>query len=179
MLEKFVEEEFNELSREYNPDAKVKKCVLKFDNRRFFESFRETIINNRRGEVGFLLKRKNGKYVLVRSKKYPADLLRIPTGGIEFNETAKEALYREVKEELGVEGRIIAPLGVTNHILKEEKTHFVAPRFLVEILEEPENKEPKKVNGLHPSLAASNIDETIKAKSNAITLIPIVLPIVI
>ena len=29
-------------------------------------------------------------------------MLRIPTGGIEFNETAEEALYREVKEELGV-----------------------------------------------------------------------------
>ena len=133
MLEKFVEEEFNELSREYNPDAQVKKCVLKFDNRRFFESFRETIISNRRGEVGFLLKRKNGKYVLVRSKKYPADLLRIPTGGIEFNETAKEALYREVKEELGVSFEISSFSGIIEYEIHFRSEIIKFYSFLFEI----------------------------------------------
>ena len=115
MLEKFVEEEFMELSKKYNPKAEIKKCRLEFDNKRFFESFRETIINNRRGEVGFLLKRKNGKYVLARSKKYPAEVLRIPTGGIEFNESAEEALYRELREELGVSFDIYAFLGIIEY----------------------------------------------------------------
>ncbi len=102
MLEKYVEEEFESLCSKYGGNRVVKKAVLQFEDKRFFNNFKETVTKNRRGEVGFLLKRKNGKFVLVRSKKYPSDVLRIPTGGIEFDETAEEALYREVKEELGV-----------------------------------------------------------------------------
>ena len=41
------------------------------------------------------------------------------------------------------------------------------------------NKDTKNIIGFAPSDIASKIDETMKAKSNAITLIPIVLPIVI
>ena len=114
-MEKFVEEEFKALSKEFNPEAELKKCVLEFGNKRFFESFGETIINNRRGEVGFLLRRKNGKYILIRSRKYPVDILRIPTGGIAFGETVKEALYREVGEELGVSFDIASFVGMIEY----------------------------------------------------------------
>lgn len=92
--------------------------------------------------VGAVILREDKILLLLRKKAPEAGCWTIPGGKVEFGETVEEAILREVKEELGVEGRIIAPLGVTNHILKEEKTHFVAPRFLVEILEEPENKEP-------------------------------------
>ena len=92
--------------------------------------------------VGAVILR-DGKILLLLRKKAPeAGCWTIPGGKVEFGETVEEAILREVKEELGAEGRIIAPLGVTNHILKEEKTHFVAPRFLVEIVDEPKNMEP-------------------------------------
>ena len=135
MLEKFVEEEFRALSEEYNPGARLKKCVLKFDNKRFFESFHETIIKNRRGEVGFLLKRKNGKYVLSRSRKYPSDILRIPTGGISFGETVKEALYREVGEELGVRFDIASFIGTIEYEIHYSEEIIKFYSFLFEINE--------------------------------------------
>ena len=135
MLEKFVEDEFRELSRRFNPGAVTKKCVLKFNDRRFFESFMETVTVNRRGEVGFLLKRRNGKYVIIRSRKYPAEVLRIPTGGIEFNESAEEALYREVKEELGVSFEISSFTGLVEYEIHygEEIVKFYS--FLFELSE--------------------------------------------
>ncbi len=39
---------------------------------------------------------------------------------MEFGETTEEAVLREVLEELGVEGKVTAPLGVTNQILPAE-----------------------------------------------------------
>lgn len=102
MLEKFVENEYNELSLKYNPDSLIKNVELHFKSEKYFYDFKKTLETDRRGEVGFLLKRKNGKYVVIRSKKYPKNAYRIPTGGIDFLESAIDALHREVKEELGV-----------------------------------------------------------------------------
>lgn len=92
--------------------------------------------------VGAVILRDNRILLLLRKKAPEAGCWTIPGGKVEFGETVEEAILREVKEEIGVEGKIIAPLGVTNHILKEEKTHYVSPRFLVEIIGEPHNMEP-------------------------------------
>jgi len=135
VLEKFVEEEFNDLSRQFNPDAGTKKCVLEFSDRRFFESFMETVTVNRRGEVGFLLKRKNGKYVIIRSRKYPAEVLRIPTGGIGFNESARDALYREVREELGVSFEISSFVGLVEYEIHHGDEIVKFYSFLFELSE--------------------------------------------
>ena len=53
-------------------------------------------------------------------------------------------MLREVREEIGAEGKIIAPLGVTNQILKREGIHYVAPRYLVTIIGDPVNMEEDK-----------------------------------
>jgi len=133
VLEKYMQEEFDQLSLKYGGNPQTKKNVLYFEDKRFFNNFSDTITKNRRGEVGFLLQRKNGKFVLVRSKKYPADVLRIPTGGIEFNETAEEALYREVKEELGVSFDIKAFEGLIEYEihLEHEVIKFYSFLFLI------------------------------------------------
>lgn len=93
--------------------------------------------------VGAVILRDNKILLLLRKKAPESGCWTIPGGKVEFGETVEEAILREVKEEINAEGKIIAPLGVTNHILKEEGTHFVSPRFLVELLEEPENMEPE------------------------------------
>ena len=148
MLEKYMQEELELLSEKYGGKPAVKKTVLKFENKRFFDNFKETIIKNRRGEVGFLVKRKNGKFVLVRSKKYPAYVLRIPTGGIEFNETAEEALYREVKEELGIsfsvdkfEGLIEYEIHYSDEVIKFYSFMFVISETGGEILKDATQNE--------------------------------------
>ena len=121
MLEQFVENEYKELKEKFNPKASVKKVVLDFKNEKFFNDFKKTIDTDRRGEVGFLLKRKNGKYVVVRSKKYPKCVYRIPTGGIGFSETAIDALYREVKEELGVTFEVETFKGIIEYEIKYQE----------------------------------------------------------
>ena len=49
---------------------------------------------------------------MTRCKYYPENIYRIPTGGIGHDERVMEAIFREVKEELGLEVRIRAFLGV-------------------------------------------------------------------
>lgn len=121
MLEQFVKTEYEELKVKYNPEAEVKKVTLNFANEKFFNDFKKTIDTDRRGEVGFLLKRKNGKFVVVRSKKYPKYVYRIPTGGIRFSESALDALYREVKEELGVSFEVETFKGIIEYEIKYQE----------------------------------------------------------
>jgi 8-oxo-dGTP pyrophosphatase MutT (NUDIX family) len=45
----------------------------------------------------------NGKIVLIAKSFYPKNTYRLPTGGIEKNESIEEALVREVREETGIE----------------------------------------------------------------------------
>ena len=91
--------------------------------------------------VGAVILRDRKILLLLRNKAPEAGCWTIPGGKVEFGETVEEAIIREVQEEIGTEARIIAPLGVTNHILKEEGVHFVSPRFLVSIIGEPQNME--------------------------------------
>ena len=106
MLEKFVENEYKELKEKYSKNSLIKSVSIKFQSKKYFYDFKNTLETDRRGEVGFLLIRKNGRYVVIRSKKYPKQAFRIPTGGIDFNESAIDALHREVKEELGIKFEI-------------------------------------------------------------------------
>ena len=65
---------------------------------------------------------KDGKVLLCRAKGGKSTYL--PGGHIEFGETGREALVREVKEELGVESSTGAFLGVVeNAFLQHGKPH--------------------------------------------------------
>lgn len=91
--------------------------------------------------VGALVIKNNKILLLLRKKAPEAGCWTIIGGKVEFGETIEDAILREVNEEIGVVGKIIAHLGVTNHIIEEEKTHYVSPRFLVEIDGDPHNVE--------------------------------------
>jgi len=58
---------------------------------------------DRRGEVVFCVLRPNRKIIVITCKEYPRGIFRIPTGGIGHKEDIIEAVYREVKEELGLD----------------------------------------------------------------------------
>jgi len=55
-----------------------------------------------------------GRVLLCRSRK-GGRLSYLPGGHIEFGETAREALTREMKEELGLEARVGSFLGCSEH----------------------------------------------------------------
>jgi NADH pyrophosphatase NudC (nudix superfamily) len=54
----------------------------------------------------------NGSVILVRSKGWPEKFFGVVAGFLEAGETPEEGVLREVREELGLEGRIVDFLGI-------------------------------------------------------------------
>lgn len=80
------------------------------------------VIFNAQNEI-FLAKRGNE----ARNEKYRWEF---PGGGVEFGETLSDALRREIFEEYGFVIDVIRLLDVVDHILPDEKQHWVSPTFL-------------------------------------------------
>lgn len=90
---------------------------------------------------------KNETLLLKRGKKSrnQAGYWSKPGGTVEFGEKIEDAVRREIKEEFGVEIKLIKFLGFTNHIIKEEKQHWLSISYLAKIIKgEPKNMEPHK-----------------------------------
>jgi ADP-ribose pyrophosphatase YjhB (NUDIX family) len=90
----------------YSEELEI-KCSSSYLNR-----IKRSIKKDRRGEVVFCVVRPNGKIILITCKKYPRGIFRIPTGGIKYNEDVIDAVFRETKEELGLEVEIAEFVGV-------------------------------------------------------------------
>lgn len=83
------------------------------------------VIVNAQGRI-FLAKR--GKEARNESGKW-----EFPGGAVEFGETLELALVREVKEEYGFDIEVQELLDVVNHIIPDEKQHWVSPTFLCRV----------------------------------------------
>lgn len=71
--------------------------------------FRPLIRDDRDGEVLFALRRGDGRLWLQRKIDYPADVYRIPGGGIDRGEDPHAAFERELYEETGADGARAVP----------------------------------------------------------------------
>ncbi len=133
MLEQYVQKEFEELKAQYNTSAVIHQAEVQFGNKKFFQNFKKSLNVDRRGEVVFLVERKNGKKIVIKSGKYPKGVYRIPSGGICFEEKALDALSREMKEELGINFSIQSFLGLIEYKIdyKEETLKFYSYFFLL------------------------------------------------
>lgn len=72
-----------------------------------------------------------------------------PGGAVRYGETVKNAMTREMKEELNIGIKIIGYLPHTDHIINkksnDEDQHWVAFNLIAEIIEDkPKNMEPYK-----------------------------------
>jgi ADP-ribose pyrophosphatase len=68
-----------------------------------------------------------------------------PGGTVEYGETVLEAMKREIKEEVNLDIDVWGVLPNTDHILKEEKQHWLAVNFLAHACGgELKNMEPDK-----------------------------------
>jgi len=84
--------------------------------------------------VGALVINEEGKILLARSKKWSGKYT-VFGGHIEYKESLEDAIIREVKEEAGIDVKIISPLGfgqsISEHDCHKDK-HFVFMDFLCE-----------------------------------------------
>ena len=92
-----------------------------------------------------ILNEKNELLLQLRNKAPEKEYWSIPGGKLELFETFEEAVKREVKEEIGVDVRVVDLLGICDHIIKNEEKHWVSPSFLCKIVAgEPQIMEPAK-----------------------------------
>lgn len=98
--------------------------------------------------VGALIINHQGKFLITLrglKAKNESGKWEIPGGGVEFGETMVNAIVREMKEEHGIEIKVKALLHVADHIIPDEKQHWISPTFICEIAKgEPVIKEPLK-----------------------------------
>jgi mutator protein MutT len=72
-----------------------------------------------------------------------------PGGKVSFGEKLTEAVSREFVEEYGMTIEVTGLLGVNDHILLEEKEHWVSPTYLARHLcGEPRILEEEKCTGI-------------------------------
>lgn len=109
----FNEDEFRNICKKYSTgNAAVKDVNIHYTAPNYFNRLKSVVQRDRRGEVVFCVIRPGGRIITVTCSEYPENVYRIPTGGIGHREDILEAIFREVKEELGLEVRIRSFAGV-------------------------------------------------------------------
>jgi mutator protein MutT len=74
----------------------------------------------------------------------------IPGGKVNFGETLQEAAKREAREEYGIDIKLIEQFPAQNHLIPEEKQHWVPTSFLANIIgnKKPKIMEPDKCDAI-------------------------------
>ena len=98
--------------------------------------------------VGAIIVNNEGKIFLAKRGKEVRNELgkwEFPGGGVEFGDTLKDTLKREIKEEYGIEIEPGILLDVCDHIILNEHQHWVSPSFICSLTKgEPKILEPHK-----------------------------------
>lgn len=101
-MNKFDEKEFSEICAKLKSRPLIEEVTIIYSNSSFFNKVKDSVENDRRGEVVFCVIRPDGRIITITCDEYPEGIYRIPTGGISYGEDIIEAVFREVKEELGL-----------------------------------------------------------------------------
>lgn len=68
-----------------------------------------------------------------------------PGGGLKFGETLENCVVREMREEFVIEVRPVEQLPTVNHLIPEEKQHWVALAYICRLIKgKPVNQDPSK-----------------------------------
>lgn len=82
---------------------------------------------------------RDGKLFLATGPKFH-DKWTVPGGHVDYRETSKQCVEREVKEELGVKCKaieLISASELTHHMIRGKDRHFIFLNWKCEINEEP------------------------------------------
>ncbi len=98
--------------------------------------------------IGVVLFNKEGKIFLSKRGKNSRNEVgkwECPGGGLEFGDSFEDTIIREIKEEFGVEIEVFDQLTTINHLIPDEKQHWVALCFVGRIKKGvPKIMEPDK-----------------------------------
>lgn len=102
--------------------------------------------------VGAVIKDDKGRFFLARrgrGSRNEVGKWEFPGGCVEFNEPLESALIREIDEEFGFVVSVERLLDVVNHIIPDEKQHWVSPTYLCRFVSgEPRIREPHKCDAI-------------------------------
>ena len=100
--------------------------------------------------VGVLVTNSEGDVLLTLRKRAPeAGLWSIVGGKVEFMECLEDAARRETLEESGLHVELTGLLCVTDHLLPDERHHWVAPAYHARIVGGTlSNLEPDKTEAI-------------------------------
>jgi putative (di)nucleoside polyphosphate hydrolase len=76
--------------------------------------------------ISVLIKNSKNEFLLVNLISFEEKYFAIPGGGVEEGESLKDAVYREIKEELGIDSSSLEFLGECDESLK---TTFKTPKI--------------------------------------------------
>lgn len=98
--------------------------------------------------VGGVIINDEGKYFLSKRGKKARNergLWEFPGGVLEFGESFEETLKREMQEEFGIDIEVGEHLNTFNHLIPDEKQHWVAIAFMCKLKKgTPKILEPEK-----------------------------------
>ena len=92
--------------------------------------------HGRAQEVIFVVRRAPDELLLVNKAVYPAEAYRLPTGGVEADETPRQAALREIHEETGYQVADAGLLGVVDYRLRRpdrDTAAFVSYVFVADV----------------------------------------------
>ncbi len=131
----FNRNELLKICEELGAEQRSQDITIKYINSSFFNKMKKSIEKDRRGEVVFCVLRPNNKIITVTCSEYPKGIFRIPTGGIQYGEDIIKAVFRETREELGIDVKVSSFAGVLK-IRFEHGNKFIMFYSYLFILEE-------------------------------------------
>ncbi len=126
----FNEKEFMEICQKFDTAGQIEDVTVRYKNSSFFNKMKASILRDRRGEVVFCVVRSDGRVITITCAEYPQGIFRVPTGGIGHGEDIVSAVYREVKEELGLEVEIRQFAGVIRIRFEHDEEHVMFYSYL-------------------------------------------------
>lgn len=135
-MNEFNEKEFLDICSKLGVSPNTQEVTIDYAKDSFFNKMKKSVETDRRGEVVFCVIRPNGKIVAITCEEYPLGVFRIPTGGIGHNEDIVEAVFREVKEELGLQVVIKKFIGVLKIKFKFKDESFMFYSYIFILNEE-------------------------------------------